>query len=106
MMFDSYQRVARKTVVYPNKQKIIYPALGLAGEAGEVCEKIKKYLRQDYELEELKEIIESELGDVLWYLENLATDLEISLDKIAAGNLSKLSDRQNRGKLKGDGDNR
>ena len=103
MMFDSYQRVARKTVVYPNKQKIIYQALGLAGE---VCEKIKKYLRQDYELEELKEIIESELGDVLWYLANLATDLEISLDKIAAGNLSKLSDRQNRGKLKGDGDNR
>tara|TARA_Y100001951_G_C11028207_1_gene123485 strand:+ start:186 stop:500 length:315 start_codon:yes stop_codon:yes gene_type:complete len=103
---DSYQRVARKTVIYPRKQMIIYPALGLAGEAGEVCEKVKKYLRQDYDLDELKEIVEDELGDVLWYIANLATDLGLSLDNLAAKNLAKLHDRQNRNVLQGDGDDR
>ncbi len=106
MIMDSYQRVARKTVIYPRKQMIIYPALGLAGEAGEVCEKVKKYLRQDYDLDELKEIVEDELGDVLWYIANLATDLGLSLDNLAAKNLAKLHDRQNRNVLQGDGDDR
>jgi NTP pyrophosphatase (non-canonical NTP hydrolase) len=106
MIMDSYQRVARKTVIYPRKQKIIYPALGLAGEAGEVCEKVKKYLRQDYDLDELKEKVEDELGDVLWYIANLATDLGLSLDNLAAKNLAKLHDRQNRNVIKGDGDDR
>ena len=106
MIMDSYQRVARKTVIYPRKQMIIYPALGLAGEAGEVCEKVKKYLRQDYDLDELKEKIEDELGDVLWYIANLATDLGLSLDNVAAKNISKLHDRQRRNVIKGDGDDR
>ena len=106
MIMDSYQRVARKTVIYPRKQMIIYPALGLAGEAGEVCEKVKKYLRQDYDLDELKEIIEDELGDVLWYIANLATDLGLSLDNLAAKNLAKLHDRKERNVLQGDGDDR
>ena len=106
MIMDSYQRVARKTVIYPRKQMIIYPALGLPGEAGEVCEKVKKYLRQDYDLDELKEIVEDELGDVLWYIANLATDLGLSLDNLAAKNLAKLHDRQNRNVLQGDGDDR
>ena len=106
MIMDSYQRVARKTVIYPRKQKIIYPALGLAGEAGEVCEKVKKYLRQDYDLDELKEKVEDELGDVLWYIANLATDLGLSLDNLAAKNLVKLHDRQNRNVIQGEGDDR
>jgi len=106
MIMDSYQRVARKTVIYPRKQMIIYPALGLAGEAGEVCEKVKKYLRQDYDLDELKEIVEDELGDVLWYIANLATDLGLSLDNLAAKNLAKLHDRKERNVLQGDGDDR
>ena len=106
MIMDSYQRVARKTVIYPRKQMIIYPALGLAGEAGEVCEKVKKYLRQDYDLDELKEIVEDELGDVLWYIANLATDLGLSLDNLAAKNLAKLHDRKERNVIKGEGDDR
>ena len=106
MIMDSYQRVARKSVIYPRKQKIIYPALGLAGEAGEVCEKVKKYLRQDYDLDELKEKVEDELGDVLWYIANLATDLGLSLDNLAAKNLVKLHDRQNRNVIQGEGDDR
>ena len=60
MKMNEYQRRARITAIYPKELKVIYPALGLAGEAGEVCEKVKKYLRQDYDLDELKEIVEDE----------------------------------------------
>ena len=108
---DDYQKRARKTVIYPRNQKIVYPALGLAGEAGEVCEKVKKYLRGDsndeYDaVDILKDGIEKELGDVLWYIANLATDLGLSLDVIAAKNLDKLRDRKRRNVLHGDGDDR
>ena len=108
MLMDAYQRRARKTVVYPRKHAIIYPALGLAGESGEVCEKIKKYLRGDYTLSDEEKIdeLEKEIGDVLWYLANLASDLHLSLDIIAAKNLNKLRDRQDRNVLQGDGDDR
>ena len=108
MLMDAYQRSARKTVVYPKEQTIIYPALGLAGETGEVCEKIKKYLRGDYTLSDEEKIdeLEKEIGDVLWYLANLASDLHLSLEIIAAKNLKKLSDRQDRNVLKGEGDER
>jgi NTP pyrophosphatase (non-canonical NTP hydrolase) len=108
MSITDYQLKARKTAIYPIEHKVIYPALGLAGESGEVCEKIKKYLRGDYNLSDEKQIegLEKEIGDVLWYLANLASDLHLSLDIIAEKNLEKLSDRQNRNVLKGDGDNR
>ena len=108
MLMDAYQRRARKTVVYPREQKIIYPALGLAGETGEVCEKIKKYLRGDYTLsnEEKIDELEMEIGDVLWYLANLASDLHLSLDIIAAKNINKVRDRLERDVLQGDGDDR
>ena len=102
---DAYQRRARKTAIYPREQMIIYPALGLAGESGEVCEKVKKYLRGDT-ASNFKEDVEKELGDVLWYIANLATDMELSLDIIAAKNLNKLRDRQDRDVLQGDGDDR
>jgi NTP pyrophosphatase (non-canonical NTP hydrolase) len=105
MLMDAYQRSARKTVIYRREQMIIYPALGLAGESGEVCEKVKKHLRGDT-TSNLKEDIEKELGDVLWYVANLATDLGLSMDIIAAKNLEKLRDRQDRGVLQGDGDDR
>jgi len=86
----------------------MYPALGLAGEAGEVCEKVKKMFRDDdgevtpAKLEEIKK----ELGDVLWYIANLAADFGINLDEVAMLNLDKLFSRQKRGTLKGSGDNR
>ena len=108
MLMDAYQRRARKTVVYPRKHTVIYPALGLAGESGEVCEKIKKYLRGDYTLSDDKQIqeLEKEKGDVQCYLAKLASDLHLSLDIIAAKNLNKLRDRQDRNVLQGDGDDR
>ena len=109
MEFEQYQEKSRLTAKYPSAdENYIYPTLGLSGEAGEVAEKIKKILRDkngavdDTDREEIKK----ELGDVLWYLTQLATELEISLEDVAAGNLAKLYDRMERGKLGGDGDNR
>lgn len=93
------------------KDTVTYPALGLAGEAGEVAEKVKKLLRDtnidmtDIPEDKAREIAK-ELGDVLWYVANLAADLHYTLDEIAEMNLAKLSDRADRNVLKGSGDNR
>lgn len=169
MNLDDYQKQAYKFAVYPETNKIIYPALGLCNEAGELCGKVKKWLRGDYE-ELPTEAIADELGDVLWYLAALCTDcghnmssdlrvggtfnlkgstmplygdlpkevielanaaaqaslfpnwdtlsnvlihchsislcLDIPLETIAQRNLAKLLDRESRGVIKGDGDER
>ena len=109
MDFDNYQIEARKTAIYPNKDKnFIYPTLGLVGESGEVAEKIKKILRDkngkfDYES---KTAIKKELGDVLWYLANLCNELDFTLNEVAEENLEKLNNRLSRGKISGSGDDR
>ena len=109
MDFDNYQIEARKTAIYPNKDKnFIYPTLGLVGESGEVAEKVKKVLRDkngafDFES---KSAIKKELGDVLWYLSNLCNELDISLTEVAKENLKKLNLRLSRGKISGSGDDR
>ena len=105
MDFEEYQKESRKTAIYPNKYMMIYPALGLAGESGEVCEKIKKWIRGDY-IPDYTESLKMEIGDVLWYIANLASDLNLSLEDIAKKNIEKLQDRLNRNVLKGEGDNR
>ena len=106
--FNAYQRTATKTAIYPPEHKILYPALGLAGEAGEVANKVKKVMRDGVEnqADNWKEQIASEIGDVLWYCAALATDLNMQLGMIAALNEKKLRDRYDRGKLNGSGDNR
>lgn len=108
MNFEEYQSKAKETMIYPASFRIIYPTLGLTGEAGEVSEKVKKLYRdyngiltQDY-INELKK----ELGDVLWYIAALSTDLGISMDEVAELNIQKLSSRQKRNALGGNGDNR
>jgi len=109
MTFQEYQDEARKTAIYPNKDNnFIYPTLGLAGEAGEVAEKIKKVIRDGNGIvtEEKKVEITKELGDVLWYVANLAKELGISMDEVAQKNIEKLQSRQQRGELHGSGDNR
>lgn len=108
MDFKEYQEKAIKTAIYSENHCIVYPALGLANEAGEVLGKIKKVLR-DYNGEftaEQEDVIASEMGDVLWYLAALARDLHYELDTIAEMNIAKLEDRQKRNVLKGSGDNR
>lgn len=115
----TYQREAVKTAIFPEEVKVVYPALGLGNEAGEVQGKLKKIMRdcgvhdfrelgsiQDPAVKERLEQIADELGDVLWYLAVLADNLNVSLGVIAANNLRKLASRQERGVLKGDGDKR
>ncbi len=106
LSLNEYQMKARKTAIYNKDYKIIYPTLGLTGEAGEVAEKVKKHLRDSTDIEELKKQIILELGDVLWYIANLAADLNLSLETIAIENLIKLNSRKQRNKLHGSGDNR
>ncbi len=109
MDFIEYQKKSRKTAIYPGAGKnYIYPTLGLAGEAGEVAEKIKKAIRDDGGKisDETKDAVKKELGDVLWYVSQIAAELDLLLDDIAKSNIEKLSSRMKRGKLKGSGDNR
>ncbi|MBI5139215.1 nucleoside triphosphate pyrophosphohydrolase family protein [Candidatus Nomurabacteria bacterium] len=110
MEFNEYQKNALTTAFHAEKHKIIYPALGLGNEAGEVLGKIKKWLRGDDGGEamssERKEALKGELGDVLWYLAVLANDLGLTLDEIAKSNVEKLKSRKERGVLQGDGDKR
>ncbi|MCF7795922.1 nucleoside triphosphate pyrophosphohydrolase family protein [Patescibacteria group bacterium] len=110
MTFQEYQKLSRKSAIYPEKYNIIYPAIGLGDEAGEVLGKIKKWLRGDDETEELtkerKDAIEKEIGDVLWYLAQISTDVGINLEEAAESNIEKLYKRLEEGKIKGDGDNR
>jgi len=109
MNFEEYQKESRKTAVYPNAgENFIYPVIGLAGETGEVSEKIKKVIRDKNGIvdDETRDAIKKELGDVLWYVSQLASELGLSLDEIAAGNIEKLLSRMDRGVLNGNGDNR
>jgi NTP pyrophosphatase (non-canonical NTP hydrolase) len=109
MKFSDYQTRSRATAQYPSiGHPVIYPVLGLANEAGEVAGKIKKVFRdKDGQIsEETRQALSAELGDVLWYLAQVCTELEIPLEEVAQTNLAKLLDRQARGKIRGDGDNR
>lgn len=108
MELSDYQHRARRTAEYPREAWLAYPALGLAGEAGEVAEHAKKMIRDDGGLisEERRAAMAKELGDVLWYVAQLATELGLDLDQIAEENLQKLLSRQRRGVLSGSGDER
>ena len=109
MNFTDYQTKSRATAKYPSiGHAVIYPTLGLVNEAGEVAGKIKKVFRdKGGEINvETREALKAELGDVLWYLAQTCTELDLSLDEVAEANITKLMDRQARGKIQGDGDNR
>jgi len=110
MTFVEYQEQSRRTALYPaiGESKLIYPVLGLTGEAGEVAEKIKKIFRDNGGVisEEQKQELAKELGDVLWYLSQISSELNLSLADIAQMNLDKLLSRLDRGQLHGSGDNR
>ena len=109
MDFKTYQNKARKTAQYPNiGSNIIYPTLGLVGEAGEVAEKVKKVIRDNNGIFDIqsKKGIKKELGDVLWYISNLCTELNFKLDEVATLNLEKLENRVAQGKISGSGDDR
>ena len=108
MEMSEYQRLARRTAEYPREAWLAYPALGLAGEAGEVAEHAKKAIRDDAGTvsPQRRELMAKELGDVLWYVAQLASELQLDLDEVARANLDKLLSRQRRGVLSGSGDDR
>jgi len=100
---NDYQRAAVSTAIYKKEHAVIYPALGLAAEAGEVANKVKKILR-DGKFD--REAIADEVGDCLWYIAALCRDLNIDMQQIADNNIKKLKDRLERGVISGSGDNR
>jgi NTP pyrophosphatase (non-canonical NTP hydrolase) len=109
MDFEEYQKKSRRTAKYPSiGHPVIYPTLGLTNEAGEVAGKIKKIFRDKGGVigESEKEALKSELGDVLWYLAQVCTELNIPLNSVAESNIEKLLSRLERGMIQGDGDNR
>lgn len=108
MTLNEYQQKALETAIYAEEYKIIYPVLGMCGEAGEVADKVKKVIRDNNQefTPEKKSEIAKEIGDVLWYCATAAHDLGYSLEEIAEINYAKLKSRQARGKLGGEGDNR
>ena len=108
MKLNEYQVEAYKTAVFPEGLWVVYPTIGLSGECGEVCEKVKKVFRDKNGVfaEEDLQAISKEMGDVLWYLAAIASNLGISLDDVAEMNLKKLNSRMERGVLQGNGDDR
>lgn len=113
MNLNEYQVAATKTAEYPMLgSNLIYPALGLAGESGEVVDKIKKLWRNKgqtsgHELSQDDRIaLAKEIGDTLWYVAALANELGYPLSDIARMNIEKLTDRKARGVVKSEGDNR
>lgn len=117
MQFDEYQKYAAYTAIYPGRGELLglaYAALGAANEAGEVAGKVKKLIRDaGGTLDEDRALaILAEIGDVLWYLAETASnvalmaDIDITLDDVAENNVQKLLDRKSRNVIQGDGDNR
>ena len=109
MNFETYQINARKTAIYPSLgSNYIYPTLGLVGESGEVAEKVKKVIRDNKGVFDQEKLLglKKELGDVLWYISNICSELDLSLEDIAEENLNKLKKRSLEGKIKGSGDDR
>ena len=107
MELNHYQKESRKTALYPDiGRNAIYPTLGLVGEAGEVADKVKKILRDKEGVFDKysKDAIKLELGDVLWYIAQLSSELGYELEDVANANLQKLNSRKNRGKIQGSGD--
>ena len=107
--FDRYQQESRKTWnVIPMNHSIVYPTMGMVNEAGEVAGKVKKIFRdRGGEITDAdRQALKKELGDVLWYLAQICTELDLSLQEVAEANLIKLFSRLERGQIRGDGDER
>ncbi len=112
MKLNQYQTNTRETAIYPEQDALIYTVLGLTGESGEIAEKVKKLIRDDKCLtiadmpDHVRDELILELGDVLWYVSNLAYELGATLEEVAVANIQKLESRKVRGALSGSGDHR
>lgn len=111
MDFDEYEKLAARTATFddkPEDYKLMYLTVGIAGEVGEIAEKIKKIMRNDGGKisEDKKQDLHHEIGDVLWYLSQLSRVLGLPLSGAAEYNIKKLEDRAARNVIKSTGDNR
>jgi NTP pyrophosphatase (non-canonical NTP hydrolase) len=111
LTFAAYGARALTTAFYPGGSMldaVCYLSLKLAGEAGEVAQKIAKAIRDNASIidETRRLALLDELGDCVWYVNAIASELNSSLTEVAQRNLVKIEDRQARGALGGDGDNR
>lgn len=110
MLMDEYQNKALETAKFPpvGEMNFIYPVLGLAGESGEVSEKIKKIIRDKQGVMTPQDVLEigKELGDVMWYVSVIAKNIGLTLSQVAQMNIDKLSSRKERNVIHGSGDNR
>lgn len=111
LTLDKYQELAATTAIYPGQGTVnglMYVSLGGAGEMGEFCDQVKRVLRDDNGVitPQRKAKMLKELGDEMWYLAGKARELGVTLSSVAQANLDKLFDRQNRGVLHGEGNNR
>lgn len=110
--FDMYQELAGTTAIYPGRgESLIFPALGLAGEAGEVAGKTKHLIRVANDLyaqpdDAFREALKKELGDILWYVAAVCHEAGLSMADVASANLAKLASRKERGVIYGEGDDR
>ena len=103
---DCYQVFTRTTVTYPKQNEGQYVTAGLVGEVGELLSAAAKYHRGDYDITEYRKRAKAEIGDILWFIARFADYYDWSLSEIMIENRDKLTDRMNRGVIKGDGDNR
>ncbi|MFT7507609.1 MAG: NTP pyrophosphatase (non-canonical NTP hydrolase) [Acidimicrobiales bacterium] len=113
MNFKEYQEKSRVTAIYPNLgDNLPYLALGIAGEAGEVADKVKKFIRDENFTsvknlsEEQKNDLAKEMGDILWYIAQIATEFNLDMESVAQMNIDKLYSRMDRKELHGSGDSR
>lgn len=106
MNFNEYQEMTKQTAKYPPEKALEYLALGVASEAGEVAGKVKKIIRDGGSMDEKREDIMSEIGDVLWYVAQIGAIIGFSLEEVAKKNIEKLFDRKERNAISGSGDNR
>tara|TARA_R110001592_G_scaffold3582_7_gene20643 strand:+ start:614 stop:928 length:315 start_codon:yes stop_codon:yes gene_type:complete len=104
MTTTEYSEWVERKILTKGNDRLVENTLGLVGEAGEVAEKIKKLIRDSTRF--TTEDLESELGDVLFYVTALSNHLGSNLNKVMSNNVSKLDDRQERNVLRGSGDNR
>lgn len=104
MQASEFQEATKQFAIYPEEKAIEYLALGLSSEAGEVCGKVKKFIRDKTDLDNLIESLNAELSDCLWYVSQLCNTLGLSLEDVMQYNIDKLTDRASRNKLGGSGD--
>ena len=104
MDLNTYQKLAAETAIYPSCRATEYLSLGLVAEAGEVAGKVAKFYRKDGYFPTVA--VMDELGDVLWFISELARTYGFSLEEIAENNIAKLTGRKQRGTLQGSGDTR